>query len=94
MNELQLLKKEIEDIKNWKRSLEMSHSIPLNIDQSFRARFKNIGGSAIEQSTKSATSENRTVNESGSATYDVLKAPDTFIQTLVNGTIIYIPAFN
>lgn len=43
MNELELLKKEVAELKAWKASLEASHKIPLNIDQSFRERFlKNV----------------------------------------------------
>jgi len=38
-NEIENLKREIEELKTWKKSLEASHSIPLNIDQSFRERF-------------------------------------------------------
>lgn len=39
MNELAQLKKEVEDLKAWKRSLEASHSIPLAIHQAFTGRF-------------------------------------------------------
>ena len=40
--ELDKLKKEVEELKSWKKSLEMSSSIPLNIDQAYRERFKDI----------------------------------------------------
>lgn len=39
MNEIDQIKKELAELKAWKRSLEASHSIPLNIDQAFRKRF-------------------------------------------------------
>ena len=41
--ELKKLRQEIEELKNWKKSLETSHSIPLDIDQSFRERFADLG---------------------------------------------------
>lgn len=43
MNEIQQLKKEIEELKAWKKSLESSHSIPLEIDQAFRDRLSGLG---------------------------------------------------
>lgn len=91
MNELQQLKKELEELKAWKKSLEMSQSIPLNIDQAFRKRF--FVDSGISASGKSATSENQSVNEGGVATYSVLKAPDAFLQVVVQGSTYYIPVF-
>ena len=36
--ELQQLKRELEELKTWKRNLESSHSIPLVIDQSLTGR--------------------------------------------------------
>lgn len=39
MNELAQLKREMEEMKRWKASLELSSSIPLSLDQAFRARF-------------------------------------------------------
>lgn len=43
MNNEQLLKR-IEELENWKKNMEASHSIPLNIDQAFRGRFLNNSG--------------------------------------------------
>lgn len=92
MNELEQLKKEIAELKAWKRSLEMSHTIPLNIDRAFYDRLiRNIG--VVVTSAKSSTSENQAVDEAGSASYSVLKPPDAFIQATVSGTIYYIPVF-
>ena len=85
------LDKRIADLEAWKASLEMSHSIPLNIDQSFRSRFTTSIGLSV--SSKSATSENHAVNESGSGSYSVLGPPDEFLQVNINGVTIYIPAF-
>lgn len=47
----------------------------------------------VTSSTKGATSENQAVNEGGSATYNVLKAPDGFLQITINGVLYYIPVF-
>ena len=72
----------------WKKSLESYQSIPLQIDQSFRARF------AIPiLSTKSITSENQAVNEAGVATYSVLKTPDAFLKVTVGTTTYNIPVY-
>lgn len=90
MNEIELLKREIAELKRWKASLEMSSTIPLNIDQSFRKRFT---VQEIIASTKGATTENQAVNEGGAATYSVLKPPDAFIQVVVGATTYYIPVY-
>jgi len=84
------MKKELEELKQFKKSLESSHSIPLPIDQAFRGRF---GFSTINTSSKSATSENQAVNEGGTDTYSVLKPPDAFVQVKIGSTYYYIPVF-
>jgi hypothetical protein len=93
MNEIDQLKNRLQVLEDFVRSLEASHSIPLNIDQAFRARFTNPITSQI---TKAASSENRTVNEGGGASYDVLKAPDGFDQRFdpLTGQTKYYPWFN
>lgn len=85
-------RQQLRELMDWKQSLEMSHTIPLNIDQSFRGRFIN---DIIQpaSSSKSATSENQAVNEGGSSTYSVLKPPDAFLQLQIGTTIYYIPVF-
>lgn len=84
------LQEQINELQEWKESMESSYSIPLNIDQAFRARFS---GASLANSTKSASSENQPVNEGGVATYDVLKPPDAFLQVNIQGTVCYIPIF-
>lgn len=86
------LQNEINELKEWKRQMESSHSIPLNIDQAFRARF--LSASNIATSSKGATTENHAVNESGSSSYSVLGIPDGFIQVTISGTIYYIPYYS
>lgn len=84
------LQKEIEELKSWKKSLENASSIPLAIDQSFRKRFS---VSTPIVSSKGATTENQAVDEGGSATFSVLKAPDGFLQMTIGTTVYYIPIF-
>ena len=92
MNELDILKREIEELKNWKKTLENSATIPLVIDQSFRKRFETF--SDIITSTKSATSENQGVNEGGVASYSVMNKPDGFLQITISGVVYYLPYFS
>ena len=40
-------KLQLEELLEWKKNLESSHSIPLNIDQSFRSRFGSTDLNAI-----------------------------------------------
>lgn len=89
MEDLEQIKKELEELKAWKKSLEFSHSIPLNIDQAFRERFV----SSLQTSTKVASSENQAVDEGGTDTYSVLKPPDAFVQVRVSGNLYYVPVF-
>ena len=90
MNEQE--KKQLAELLKWKSQMEASHSIPLNVDQAFRARFSVIS-TTIATSAKGATTENQAVNEGGVATYSVLKPPDAFVQVIVSGTTYYIPVF-
>ncbi len=83
-------RQQLADLIAWKTAIEQSSTIPINIDQSFRTRFSDI---ALQTSTKSASSENHAVNESGSASYSVLGPPDAFVQKNVGGTTFYLPAF-
>ena len=39
MDELKTLKKRIDELEKFNAQLQVSHSIPLSIDQAFRARF-------------------------------------------------------
>lgn len=92
MNELQQLKKEIEELQNWKKQLETSHSIPLNVDQAFRARLSNLVNT-ITVSTKGVDTEDVTVDENGVAIYSVMNDPDGFLQVTVGGAVYYLPYF-
>ena len=96
-NELEQLKRELQELKDWKKSLEASHSIPLNIHQAFTARFVSAG--SIRPSSKSASSENVTAVVSVNfgaqtvGTNTVLDNPDAFLEVVVGNTTYYIPVF-
>jgi hypothetical protein len=47
----------------------------------------------LSTSSKGATTENKTVNESGSDSYAVMDKPDGFLEVSINGTIYYLPYF-
>lgn len=85
------LEKKILALENWKKSLENSQSIPLNVNQAFARRL--TGNLGLSSSSKSNSSENQAVNEGGAATYNVLKSPDGFLQITIDGTTYYIPYF-
>lgn len=88
------LKQQVKELKDWKKSLERSSSIPLNIDQSFKERFINTLTKQVVADSKSATSENQAVDEGGVATYSVLKPPDGFAKAVLDtGSTVYIPYY-
>lgn len=74
--------------------LKSEHTIPYEVESAFRERL-DINGLSLPLSSKSATSENRTVDEAGASSYSVLKAPDGFLETvLTDGTVRYIPIYD
>lgn len=82
----------LNEVYEFIQSLKRSSSIPREIDQSFKERFlSSFGG--ITTSTKGATTENQAVNEAGSSSYSVLKAPDGFVEVKISGTTYYIPYY-
>lgn len=83
--------KNLNDLLQWKKLLESSNTIPLNIHQAFTSRFAKALN--IVTSAKSSTSENQAVNEGGVATYSVMTTPDGFLQITIGETIYYIPIF-
>lgn len=90
--EIAQLKRELNELKAWKKLLERSSTIPLNLDQSFKERFvKNFV--EMTSSSKGVTSENQPVDESGTDTYTVLLPPDAFLQVVVNNTTYHLAAW-
>lgn len=96
MNNEDLIRR-IEKLERWRKNMSASFSFPLENDRAIRERL-NIG-SALKNSTKSATSETVTVISSvnfGAQTTTsagVLDDPDQFVETEINGVTLYIPAF-
>lgn len=72
------------------KSLGDYSKMPLEIEKSITKR---LGGVVLATSSKSASSENKTVNESGTDSYGVLQPPDAFAQIEVAGTTIYLPYY-
>lgn len=81
-SELEMLKRRLDD-------LQSSTTIPLETAKAFGERLK--GTTSLNTSAKSASSENQSVNESGSSTYSVLGAPDGFDERLDGSTVKYYP---
>jgi small-conductance mechanosensitive channel len=50
--------------------------------------------STLETSSKSASSENKSVNESGSSIYSVMDKPDGFLEVEINSATYYLPYFS
>lgn len=95
MNEQE--KRDLEELKRWKKSLESSSSIPLNIDQSFRARFL---GSSLKVSSKGVDTADVTVVSSvnfGAQTVGttvVLDDPTGFLEIVIGSTTYYLPYYS
>ena len=86
-------KQQLQELLEFKRKLEASHSIPLNVDQAFRKRFFEFSD-ITTQTAKASGSENLGVNEGGAASYSVLGPPDEFLKWVdPTGSIHYIAAW-
>jgi len=90
---VEALQGEITALKEEVNALKASTTIPYDVEQAFRERFEIDSYASISISSKSATSENKAVNESGSASYSVAKPPDGFMQFTLNNTVYYFPYF-
>ena len=88
-NELRALRVEFDALKN-------KTSIPFEIDSAFRDRFEldTFSTNILQTSAKTLASETRAVDEGGTATYNVPKLHDGFIETTINGVIFYIPYYS
>jgi hypothetical protein len=82
MDEITELKKEIQELKAWKRSLESSHSIPVEIDQAFRDR---LGGSSELEVT--GTGSPASTSSYSSFNVVVPANPSGTLKVLVDGTL-------
>lgn len=82
----------ITQLENEMRQLKAASTIPYDVEVAFKSRLK-IGDSNLRTSSKTASSESRTVNEAGTASYSVARPMDNFVQYDLNGTTIYIPYY-
>lgn len=85
------LQRQIDILRAEINSLKTSATIPYDVDQSIRTRLEIDTFAKIKGSTKSASSENVTVDESGSNTFPVLGVPDGFDERLDGNTTKYYP---
>ena len=87
MNELQ---QQIQHLQQQLDALRNAAGIPFAVEQAFRVRLADL---TPKISTKSATSENRAVNEAGGSSYSVLGIPDGFVEVTVDNVVYYLPFY-
>ena len=87
--EIKQLKIQIDELNKKFDSLSASTSIPFDIGEAFKIRV--LGDTSL--SAVSANAHNKTVNEAGVATYDVMNKPTGFVQITIQGTDYVIPYF-
>ena len=88
--QIDVLKRELAELRDDFNKLRSSTTIPYDIDQAFQQR---IGDKTLKVSTKGVNTEDQAVNEGGVATYDVLGDPDGFLQITIANTIYYLPYY-
>lgn len=84
---------QMEGINTFIQSLKASTTIPFEVDRAFRDRFRDILTLSVS-SSKTADSEDVTVNEGGSSSYAVMNDPVGFLEFTIAGTVYYVPYFN
>lgn len=89
MDEVELLKKQVKELQDWKKSLEASHSIPLRVDQAFRERFAALTA-GLTVSSKPVAPEAILVDEAGTDTYFVMSDFDGFLKITVDGIVRHV----
>lgn len=89
--QFQQMQAELTELRAFVQSLKSSTTIPYDVDGAFRTRLGT--DSDIVVSAKDVDSEDQSVNEGGSATYNVLKEPDGFLQVTISGSVYYLPYY-
>jgi len=84
------LTREMDEVKRLLKSLEANATIPFLIGEAFKTRL----GSNIQSQTPTTNKSLKTVNEAGSATYDVSDKMDGKLPVVINNTVYYIPYYN
>lgn len=82
------LQRQINELKTVVGILTNAADISPDVYLSLKERF-----APLVASTKTASSENQAVNEGGTSSYNVLKAPDGFDERNDAGTIKYFPYY-
>lgn len=93
---IQKLEAEVTRLSQFAKQLQSSATIPLTVDKAFRKRLQVETESVVELQVPTDTSNmTRSVNESGSGTYDVMNVPDEVgIIELQDGTEMSFPLYN
>lgn len=84
--------KRIDELENQIKALNNNATIPFDTGEAIKARVLADVGFLVG-SSKSATSENKSVNEAGAATYSVMDKPDGFLEVTILGNLYYLPYF-
>lgn len=90
MTEIEIIKKELETLKEEFNKLRSSTTIPYDIGVAFKER---VSGVQLAVSTKNLDSEDQSVDEGGAATYSVLGDPDGFLEITLGPTTYYLPYY-
>jgi hypothetical protein len=97
LQQFEQMQQTINELKTFIDSFVVASNMPYEAEQSIRTRFQleRIDTLAsIDESDKTANSENQAVNEAGSASYFVLKPPVRWTKIIVDGEEGQIPTYN
>lgn len=83
------LQAQVLELANTVNAMRNASSIPFDIDAAFRERL----GGGLKVFNLNGGTILKSVNESGSATYDVAKAMDGSLSTTFNGVAIKLPFY-
>lgn len=90
-------RRKLNEVYDFIQLLKSSSTIPLDVDRAFRKRL-NVGESDFDvelQVPTDTSNMQKTVNEGGAATYNVMNMPDEVgIIELEDGTQMSIPLYN
>ena len=93
--ELSQLKKEIQELQDWKKSLEKSSSIPLSVNQAFKERFFGsrflFGQATLDFGSIAANgNESKTIPVTGASPGDAVIVGLPTASSLVDGNRIFV----
>lgn len=91
--EIKQLQDDIAKLQDSLNVLKANATIPYDVAEAFKVRLIEPLDLPETQTAVSATAHNKTVNEGGVATYDVMNKPDGFLLITISGVNYYIPYF-